>query len=92
MESEHSAESPRRPPPPSPTTTPPRLSCSPPRHQAGREVEPVTSAVQRSLLDGIGYSGTQVGDDGARVVAADHGAARHDHVGSGLTRGGTETD
>lgn len=44
----------------------------------------VGSAVQRAFLDGVGHDCAKQGDDGARVVAADHGAARYDHVGSGL--------
>ena len=42
------------------------------------------SAVQRALLDGLRNGRAQQGDDGARVGAPDHRAARHDHVGSGL--------
>jgi len=43
-----------------------------------------TSAVQRTLLDGFSHHGAQQSDDGARVLAAHDGAARHDHVGSCL--------
>lgn len=44
------------------------------------------SAVQRAFLDDVGHDRAKEGDDGARVVAPDHGAARHDHVGSGLRK------
>lgn len=44
------------------------------------------SAVQRALLDGVGHDCAKTGDDGAGVVAPDHGAARHDHVGTGLKK------
>ena len=44
------------------------------------------SAVQRTFLDGFGHGGAQQSDDGTRVVAADHSAARHDHVGSCLEK------
>lgn len=68
---------------------PPRqtyLSCWPLHHRAGREPEPVTSAVQRSFLDGFGHGSAKESDDGTRVIAAYHSAARHNHVGSGLTQ------
>lgn len=48
----------------------------------------ITSAVQRSLLDRFGHGGAKERDDGARVVAAYHSAAGHDHVGSGLDQRG----
>lgn len=62
-----------------------RASCCPLRRHAGRGAAPVNSAVQRSFLDGFGHGGAKESDDGPRVLAADHSAARHDHVGPGLT-------
>lgn len=70
-------------PPPLPS---PHLSCCLLHQQAGREAAPITSAVQGSFLDGVGHGGAKEGDDGARVVAAYHSAARHNHVGSGLAQ------
>lgn len=63
-----------------------QLACCLLHRQAGREPEPIASAVQRSFLDRIGHGGAKEGDDGARVVAAYHSAARHNHVGSGLAQ------
>lgn len=48
------------------------------------------SAVQRALLDCLGHRRAQERDDGARVVAANHSAARHDHVGPRLDKTGAE--
>lgn len=62
------------------------LSCCPLHHRTGREPEPITSAVQRSFLDRFGHGSAKESDDGTRVVAAYHSAARHNHVGSGLTQ------
>lgn len=53
---------------------------------AGREPELITSAVQRSFLDRFGHGSAKESDDGTRVVTAYHSAARHNHVGSGLTQ------
>lgn len=44
------------------------------------------SAVQRTFLDCFGNGCAKLSDDGAGVVAADHSAARHDHVGSSLRK------
>lgn len=63
-----------------------QLSCCPLHHRAGREPGPISSAVQRSFLDRFGHGGAEESDDGTRVVAAYHSAARHNHVGSGLTQ------